>query len=614
VLDGCVDSRVLSMVLVANQTRTTASAGLERSESRACWPKSLRVWLVVLSGAIGLATPAPAAEIHREESRLPADRSAIAAIELSGEAAYQRGWLGLAREVWTHGLTVTDPKLFPEIHARFQERLAGLDALAKDSAATVSSEAQSGDSRREWKLRWRVAGGEPNSDPRGKSALESVGKSPPAPVGLMPAAEPTAIVPVLERELVIWNSQAAVHAVGLADGRPPWRAVSHATESLLFPRGSAALGDRQPATRANLSMPAAGEPAICVASGRCFATLGQASKKTRPVAGQATGSLPTLLACLDLSTAAEGRLVWLAEPPDFLASSGDAPNDRSQIIFDSPPLADAELCVVTVRSLNPRNQVALVAFDARDGRPRWVRLLDKLAPATQALAATQRICFAEDRLIVATQGGAIQAFSRDGQPVWLTLGQEFQAAPARSSVPIFSRGRILITTQGGGILALDARSGRQIWKTSFAQPLESPLGSAGTQTARIVGLTASHAILQVTPSGATSKRASLRLVALDSGQQLARFPAQSDALESAGQALLVGNRVFWPTRPVLSTAGQSQLLMLSVFADTLVLDGQSLSVPFDPEQGPIQLVAGRGTLVVANRNTLVCFESESTAP
>ena len=613
-LDGCVDSRVLSMVLVANQTRTTASAGFERSESRACWPKSLRTWLVILSVSLGLAAPAPAAETHREESRLPATLSTIAASELVGEAAYQRGWLGLAREAWTHGLTITDPKLFPEIHTRFQERLAKLDALAKDSAATVTPEVQSGDSGREWKLRWRVAGGEPNSDLRGQSALASGIKSPPASVELLPAAELSAIWPVLERDLVLWNRQTAVHAVGLADGRFPWSAVPHATESLLFPRGSAAIGDRQPVTRANLSMPAAGEPAICVASGRCFATLGQASKKPRPVTGQAIGSLPTLLACLDLSIAAEGRLLWLAEPPDFLALSGATPDDQSHTIFDSPPLADAELCVVTVRSLDPGNQVALVAFDARDGRPRWVRLLDKSAPATLALAATQRICFAEDRLIVATQGGAIEAFSRDGQPVWSTLGQAVKAVPARSSVPIFSRGRILITTQGGGILALDARSGRQIWNTPFAQPLESPVDSAGTLAARIVGLTASHVILQVTPSGAPSKRASLRLVALDSGQQSARFPPQSDTLESAGMALLVGSRVFWPIESALSTRGQSQLLLMSFFADTLVPDGQPLSVPFDPEEGPIQLAAGRGTLVAANRNALVCFESESLAP
>ena len=103
-------------------------------------------------------------------------------------------------------------------------------------------------------------------------------------------------------------------------------------------------------------------------------------------------------------------------------------------------------------------------------------------------------------------------------------------------------------------------------------------------------------------------------MALDSGQQSARFPPQSDTLESAGMALLVGSRVFWPIESALSPRGQSQLLLMSFFADTLVPDGQPLSVPFDPEEGPIQLAAGRGTLVAANRNALVCFESESLAP
>ena len=208
--------------------------------------------------------------------------------------------------------------------------------------------------------------------------------------------------PMLCGNLFVWNSGRGIHAVRLSDGRPPWKDAPNATDSLIFPRGVSARMLRDSRAAAQTPLPAA------VAGARVFAVLDGLSARDEFNADAA-------LVCLDMSSAAEGRLAWIAPPP--LVIQGDGPPQPTS--FDGPPTADAQLVVCVVRSRVPSDWLYLAAFDARDGRPIWTRPLGS-AIATDGIdhAARRRTArLQEDRIGVDTLAGTVATFRRDGRPM-----------------------------------------------------------------------------------------------------------------------------------------------------------------------------------------------------
>lgn len=247
--------------------------------------------------------------------------------------------------------------------------------------------------------------------PRGVAAIALLALA--SAAGAQPAADEAARLhaiagvdrgeaePIRCGDLVIWNSGGAVHAVRLADGRPPWRDSPSAADSAVFPRGAAAA--RLPSGHAK------GEPSLrpCCRGNRVVAVLDGLS-----AGDDATDS--AALACLDMSAAAEGRLAWLAPPPTVVADAGDT----AQTQFDGPPTADAEHVYCVVRTRQPADWLHLAAYDLRDGRLLWTRPLGS-AIAADGLDHAPRgrtVMLRHGRLEVDTAVGASHLFDPDGSP------------------------------------------------------------------------------------------------------------------------------------------------------------------------------------------------------
>ncbi len=209
------------------------------------------------------------------------------------------------------------------------------------------------------------------------------------------------IEPIRCGDLVVWNSGGAVHAVRLADGRPPWRDSPTAADSAVFPRGTAAA--RLPTSRGT------GQPPLrpCCSGSRVVTVLdGLSASDDAPDSAA--------LACLDLSAAAEGRLAWLAPPPAVSADAGPA----AQTQFDGPPTADAEHVYCVVRTRQPADWLHLAAYDLRDGRLLWTRPLGSAVAADGIDHAprARTVTLHRGRLEVETGSGTASLFGPEGTP------------------------------------------------------------------------------------------------------------------------------------------------------------------------------------------------------
>ncbi len=433
---------------------------------------------------------------------------------VAGDAAWRRGWLGLARERWLVAAEEAEREPLPAVARRVRERLASLDALdALDREAKggpAGADRTLPDPQVGLRIRWRAR---IDADP---------------------------IQPAIAGGLVLWNTGQAVHALRLADGLPPWRAARSPVDSLLFPRG---------ASRGRFeSRPSRPQPlALAVCGGSALAILAGLSGTDGDVAAEAG----PMLACLDLSSSAEGRLAWLAAAP-AITDGGERPRPTD---FDGPPTFDHEIAAIVVRTREPSDWLSLSIFDSRDGRLLWSRPLGQ-ATARDGIdhaPAVRSVCIAEDRIVAATHAGLIAAFDRDGRPAWRTAidggggAPKFPAAAAPAG-PVFCRGRIVLSPRDrGGVLALDARSGSLLW--------DRP----GLGAATIVGTSAGR-LLVATVSEAGPAVVSL---AIEDGSELARLPAAGPGPAFAGKGLAAADNLPWPAAASLNPAVGSDALVLA---------------------------------------------------
>lgn len=530
-----------------------------------------------------LVTAATACSVDRVAAEGPP--TSVAALEASGDDACERGWFIAAREAWTAAASRAAASHLAEAEERLRLRLAMLDRIEAVTDPPGSSSALA-DWPRDWILRW--------SAPLDRGSASA------------------RVVPVVSGGLVLWNPGSAVHAAAVADGRPPWggrtRGTEHGTKGVgtadrgdadrgdadrrsadtaVFPRGLAAVGDSA----------ASAPPGVSIAAGRGFAVVGAASSAA------ALGPVPAL-ACLDLSAAAEGRLVWLAEPP---AAAG-TPAISDPVAFDGPPVADFECCAVAVRGAS--GSPAVAAFDARDGRLLWTRPLGSTAAGdgVDRGRGCRMPCLAEDLIVVATHAGTVAAFTRDGGPAWTAAyatanrsAAPAGAGPARSMAPAaYSRGRIFVAARDrGGVIALDARTGAVLWDVAGG-------------VIDIVGTTARHVVVQGSTASPT-----LMLLAADSGRETARKTA-GPGERSAGASLLVGRTLLWPvSSSVPGRRGPRPLAVHALDGDTLqplapptILPIGGASPADQDESGdaePVDLAVGSGAVFVASGRRLHCL-------
>jgi len=407
-----------------------------------------------------------------------------------------------------------------------------------------------------------------------------------------------AVMPVACGPLVLWNAGRSIHAVRIEDGRHPW--LTAPKTSLVFPRGS-----RFPRADQSNALPPL---AVAVVRHRAVAILDGLTEPDGLTGPDAAGER-SLLVCLDMSAAAEGRLIWQAVPPTVLDERGKL----RETLFDGPPAADGELVCCVVRSRMPADWLAVVAFDIRDGRPLWSRPLgfaidgDGIDHARRSRVA----CLAEDRVVVATHAGMAAAFDRDGGPAWRTelptAGKRHPAshAPGPPTGLVAHAGDriVVVPADRPGVLALDVQSGRVVWNhTADPKP-------------RLVAVSPHTVIISTKPADDSGTTLDLVAIATADGNLLSRRSIGHSALADPGSGLIKGPRLFLPT---LTAAGTWSLHSLdaALLQDRSAAEDLSSLFSSRPAPGSLSLGAIADSLLIASDGMMICCDpsADETTP
>jgi outer membrane protein assembly factor BamB len=505
--------------------------------------------------ATALAAGFPAAE---DFAATAADGPSKAA---AAPGAAERGWFGLARELGQRdGGENVGPTGFV---ARLDALERAVDLAARDHGRGQALRWATGTCRTLW--RHDLAGGV------------------------------IAAPPVVAGDLVLWNTGAAIRAVRLADGMPAWPTGSASHDTRVFPRGSGAA----PAGLHGAAVQATA--ALSTAGGRAYAVLERE-------AGEA-------LVCLDLSPAAEGRLVWLVDVGELALPGLGLPG--VPLVCDGPPLVDHELCCVVLRPAGGRDELVLAAFAAADGRLEWTRRCGTAiaADGVDYGRGRRRPVFVEDRIVLATHAGAVVSFDRVGRQSWRTetpgsAPRTVETAAAAQQVPlppampdaVGAGGLVVVAPRdAGGVVAIDARAGAVAWRWAA--------GDA------VVGLLepVEDGVVVVTRTAGDATG----LVRLDrvSGDETVRPLVLAG--RDAGPVTLLEHTLFRP-RSRTREAGDGGVV-LEVF-DPVSLASRPLSIDIAPSataadaDSPACFVAGGGgRLAVAVPGAVVCLEGATAA-
>ncbi len=229
-------------------------------------------------------------------------------------------------------------------------------------------------------------------------------------------------------KIVLVNDADAIRAWNLLTGEPAWQPEGH-DSAVIYP----SIPDEPTlAPRNCVGMP---HYTMTIADDRLYARMGS-PVSCSSIAELHPDSLSDLV-CLDLKQ--EGKLVWKIAAHELLP--GDAPWR-----YEGTPLVVAGRAYVALCCRRPQLELVIACLDASDGRLEWQRPI-----------------------------GAFRASVDDSKNrvshLLLTAGG----------------GRVFLSTDAGGIVALDAREGRLEWAVSYESRLDEgaiSVGEASQKTLR----------------------------------------------------------------------------------------------------------------------------------
>lgn len=240
---------------------------------------------------------------------------------------------------------------------------------------------------------------------------------------------------------------------------------------------------------------------------------------------------PGTLVCLDL--AAEGRVLWQAEPP------------KGPWAFEGAPLADGGRLYVGLRRGGGWPQAHVQCLDLETGRPLWRQFVCSAeTPAQGQIDETthQLLTLDGDTLYYATHLGAVAALQTlDGRLKWVTLyprarsGDLTQRATHffRDLAPaIIDRGRVLVAPADSRlIMALDAPTGMLLWEMTSELNQAHPI--------HLLGVAGNHLI-------ATGDK--VCWLDVETGKAAQMPWPDGPTPKGCGRGLLAGQEILWPTR------------------------------------------------------------------
>ncbi|MFM8636061.1 MAG: PQQ-binding-like beta-propeller repeat protein [Planctomycetia bacterium] len=388
--------------------------------------------------------------------------------------------------------------------------------------------------------------------------------------------------------IIAWIDDAAVHGVRAVDGLPPWRSRPPGV-TRLFPRRAAGRPQETPITVRSFST-------VAVTGHLLYAVIDSADDGP-------------MLVCLDCSTAAEGRLLWSSSPPAGMS------------LFDGPPIADDELCLIVARGADGRGMLELVAYDALDGSIAWRRPLG-MPTARDGLDHGRglRLPMLHERLvIVADHAGGVSAFDRDGRNRWRLRYEAPARRAADAADPSPRLAPSIVAADGIFVVAPLDRGG----VVAIASEPEGPRLLWGTppgDRVRIVGAIPDRIVVESWPM---AEKDGLALLATGDGRPCGTGGAAAPA---CGPAVMAGPVILQPT---CDRAGRRRSIAL---IDPATLSPVGLPFPLPSRDGDgddaasssamnamnaknamntmnhdLWLAASRSCLMVAGDRTMVCI-------
>ena len=367
--------------------------------------------------------------------------------------------------------------------------------------------------------------------------------------------------------LLCWHANGGLHARGLHTGEPPWQGLA---ERLFPPRGDTLV-----------STPSW---APSVFDGRLLSVLmpTAAAGSTLPAAGSVP---PPQLICLDLTDAAQGRMLWSLPLPDaarFVTRPICARRSTGEAIaWMMLGASGSELAAVRLHDgeLLWRRPLGLPLADRRSA--------DDEPDSVSVPAASIVVC--EDLVIATLSDGSVWAVNHDGELVWgrepVEVGDVTAASRGFGQASVCCDALVLRGPSDHDLTALDLRSGSVRWQFTAAAAV-TLLGSTGGR------VFASHPTVD-DPHPATTL---VMLSCDDGGVQT----VEASLPHPWGEPLLAGDAVFWP---VQRSPTESAILVLA--AGTLS-ECESPMVLESDVQAPC-LAAGRGRLIVSGRSSIQVF-------
>lgn len=293
------------------------------------------------------------------------------------------------------------------------------------------------------------------------------------------------------------------------------------------------------------------------------------------------------IVCLDLSR--EGLLAWSL-------SATALGEDDEHWSFEGTPTAVGDRLFLLASRGRPQAQLNALCLDAATGTVLWNRRVGSpiTSPPEGAVVMTHRlVTVAAGRLYLQTDHGAVVCLDAgDGRPVWIgwyesrppahgngTARTDHARANHESpSACLFSGGVVVAApVDSDRLLAYDAASGIELWSRTIRGGGRTLIGA---HDGRLV------------VSGQ-------RLWCLDlfSGRELWSAGYEDPPGAGAGQGLLAGNSVYWPTR--------EDLLVVDLETGT-VRQRLPLKQRFGLAGGG-NLAAGDGHLILARPDSLAAF-------
>lgn len=397
--------------------------------------------------------------------------------------------------------------------------------------------------------------------------------------------------PIIAGGRVYYATENSIFVFNLADGKPAWEARTGRPPGEIYTTDARSRGF-QP-QQGFLGAP---RFTLTMHGDRLYARMGSPFTLTSKTGNPLQFQAGSLLVCLEVSTSGGPKLLWQRRP------------ENANWEFEGSPVTDGRDVFIGLRQQQTGARAFVACFDAESGSPRWQRFVCSADTPGQGKvdeATHNLLTLHQGRLYYNTNLGGVAAISAaDGRIQWLAVYPRVQppkgfeefdpdAKPFhyyRDLTPcVFHDGVLYVApADSPNIFALDAASGRMIWRTPIAPTAMHLLGVAG--------------------GNLVASGKSVWFFSLYREGEGRVFPEEGQ-LSTSGRGVIADGRVYVPTH--------DELLIFDAASRQMVRQPIRLDMHAPPDQPKPKggnLVVGEGHVVIASDDRMWCFRLPEEKP